>query len=165
MKAIIAWFAASSAIALAMTAAAFAQDVTPASAQDRMHYSDTVNGNCSSAGQICTVTFRPVDSPSGAVLTVQKVSCLMTTGTAFAGYVYLSKTNNTSAQEYFAAPPLATTVQGFTLTTLAESTVFFVEPNASPTVTFNTVLLSFLSGPICTVSGIVRARMDEDPRH
>jgi hypothetical protein len=155
MKAMIAWFAVSGSIAFAMATPASAQN-GPASAEDRMHYSDTVNGNCGSTS-ICTITFRPV--PTGVVLTVQKVSCLIPTGNAFAGYVYLSKTNNTSAQEYFAAPPLATTIAGFTNTTLAESTVFFVEPNASPTVVFNTFEF-FLTGPICTVTGILQAPED-----
>jgi hypothetical protein len=156
MKARIAWLAVPSSIVFAMATPAPAQNL-PASAQDRKHYSDTVNGNCGSTSQICTITFRPV--PPGVVLTVQKVSCLIPTGNVFSGYVYLSKTNNTSAQEYFAAPPLATSIQGFTNTTLAESTVFFVEPNASPTVNFNTFQF-FLSGPICTVSGILEAPED-----
>jgi hypothetical protein len=148
MKAIIAWFAVSSSIAFAMT--------TSASAQGLAHYSDTVNGSCG-ANNPCTITFLPVVSPSGAVLVVQKVSCVMTSTNAFSGFVYLSKCNNPNAQEYFGSPPVVSTFGGIPLTVFAESTAFFVQPNASPTVTFNFGAPNqVLFGPNCTVSGTMQ---------
>jgi hypothetical protein len=148
MKAIIAWLAVLSSISFAVA--------TPALAQNLMHYSNTVNGNCQ-ANNPCTITFLPLTSPTGAVLIVQKVSCWMVSTVAFAGFVYLSKSNSPGSQEFFGTPPFTSTFGAAPLTVFAESTVFFVQPNASPTVTFDLgTPNNFLIGPICTVSGIMQ---------
>jgi hypothetical protein len=150
MKTIIAWFAVSISIAFAMATPALAQTLIP-------HYTSTVSGNCGGATPPCVLTFAPVNSPTGAALLVQKVSCLMVSTNAYSGFTYLSKSNNPEIQEYFGATPFVSTFGALPLTTIAESTVFFVQPNASPTVTinFNGPNQFLLGGPTCTVTGIL----------
>jgi len=139
----------------------------PAMAQSTFPYSYTAGGSGACAGSAsCEITFPVVSSPLNpdAILNVGKVSCrLLTSGALSLSYAALSKSADTSKMEFLAGPAYAAQYTGpgavgiYAYSTIADTTMFFVQSGASPIVfIYLNNGFPFVEAPTCTVTGYMQ---------